>query len=71
MLVLTACKPVDVNEPAPIFDTGIDPASWVSIPAGEFLSGQFNFETNIDYDYEIMVTNVTNQQYAEVFKCCA
>ncbi len=23
MLVLSACKPVDVNEPAPVFDTGI------------------------------------------------
>lgn len=65
MLVLSACKPVDVNEPAPVFDTGIDPNSWVQIPAGKFFSGQFNFETNIDYDYEIMVTNVTNQQFAE------
>ena len=62
---LSACKPVDINAPAPIYDTGIDPASWVEVPAGEFFSGQFNFETLIDYDYEIMVTHVTNQQFAD------
>ena len=62
---LSACKPVDINAPAPIYDTGIDPQSWVEIPAGEFFSGQFNYKKNIDYDYEIMVTHVTNQQFAD------
>jgi formylglycine-generating enzyme required for sulfatase activity len=65
IFILTACTPVDVNAPAPIYETGIDPESWVEIPAGEFFSGQFNFETLIDYDYEIMVTHVTNQQFAD------
>lgn len=65
VFILTACKPVDVNAPAPVYDTGINPDSWVTIPAGEFYSGQFNSEKTIDYDYEMMVTNVTNQQFAE------
>ena len=45
------------------FDTGVDPESWVIIPAGEFLSGQLNEPVTIDYDYEIMVTDVTVAQY--------
>jgi formylglycine-generating enzyme required for sulfatase activity len=46
------------------FDTGIDPSEWVRVPAGEFIMDQHNHETIIDYDYEIMVTPVTNAQYA-------
>jgi len=65
LFILTACQPVDINTPPPVFDTGIDPNSWAKIPAGEFFSGQFNFERNIEYDYEMMVTNVTNQQFAD------
>lgn len=63
--VLTACQAVDFQSPAPVFDTNIDPASWAVIPAGSFLQGQFNEEANINQDYEIMVTDVTNAQYAE------
>lgn len=44
--------------------SGIDPGSWVKIPRGPFLQGQFNHPVDIDYDYEIMVTEVTNVQYA-------
>ena len=51
---------------APVFiETGVDPDAWVTVPAGEFLEGQHEHETMIDYDYEIMVTNVTNQQFAD------
>jgi len=46
-------------------DTGVDPESWVTIPAGEYLMGQHNHETMVDYDYEIMVTDVTNYQFAD------
>jgi formylglycine-generating enzyme required for sulfatase activity len=46
------------------FDTGVDPDRWVLIPAGEFLMGLHNHETKVDYNYEIMVTTVTNAQYA-------
>lgn len=63
--VLTACQTVDFQTSAPVFNTRIDPASWAVIPAGSFLHGQFNEEASIDYDYEIMVTDVTNAQYAE------
>ena len=42
LLLLTACKPVDLDAAIPAFDTGVDPNSWAKIPAGEFLAGQFN-----------------------------
>jgi len=44
-------------------DTGVNPDSWAIIPAGEFLKGPHNHITNVDYDYEIMTTDVTNAQY--------
>jgi len=49
----------------PFIDTGVDPESWASVPAGEFPYGQHDHMTMIDYDYEIMVTDVTNEQFAE------
>ena len=47
-----------------VYNTGIDENSWARVPAGEFLMGQFDYRTVIDYDFEIMVTPVTNAQYA-------
>lgn len=64
LIILSACQKVDLLTPAPVVNTGIDPETWVSIPAGQFLSGQFEEVTTIDYDFEIMVTDVTNTQYA-------
>lgn len=64
ILILTACQPADINAPAPNYDTGISSDSWVTVPAGEFLAGQFNKETLLDYDFDIMVTTVTNDHYA-------
>jgi formylglycine-generating enzyme required for sulfatase activity len=64
LVLLTSCQPVDLDAPIPVFDTGIDSDSWEVIPAGEFLKGQFNEEGSIAYDYEIMITPVTNAQYA-------
>lgn len=52
------------GEPPPVVETGIDPETWVRIPAGEFLMGLHEHETLMDYDYETMVTDVTNAQYA-------
>jgi formylglycine-generating enzyme required for sulfatase activity len=64
--LLTACGSYPVDEgPAMNVNTGIDPDSWVLVPVGEFLEGQFDEEVMIDYDYEIMVTEVTNQQFAD------
>ena len=38
-LLLSACQPVDFQEKPPVFDTGIDPNAWATVPAGEFLRG--------------------------------
>ncbi len=66
-LLATACTPtssIGAITP-PYIDTGIDPSSWVVVPAGEFPYGQEDHMTMVDYNYEIMVTDVTNQQYAD------
>ncbi len=64
LFILAACRPVDLDASAPRFDTGVDPGAWVTAPAGEFLSGQFNHPAVIAYDFEMMVTDVTNARYA-------
>lgn len=61
--LLTACGGEAEAKP-PVIDTGVDPESWAVVPAGEFLEGQHEHPTLVDYDYEIMVTDVTNAQYA-------
>ena len=68
LITITGCGPapdVGAVTPPEYIDTGIDPDSWVTVPAGEFPSGQHENPVNLDYDYQIMVTDVTNQQYAE------
>ncbi len=62
--LLPACAPEMDSTPPPIVETGVDPNHWVTVPAGEFLQGQHEHPTIIDTDYEIMVTHVTNAQYA-------
>ncbi len=62
--LLAACAPVNLNAPMPVFDTGMDPNAWAKIPAGDFYSGQFNEVKSTDA-YEIMITDVTTQQYAD------
>lgn len=47
----------------PFIDTGIDPNSWATVPAGEFPYGQHD-HMNMVEEFEIMVTDVTNEQYA-------
>jgi formylglycine-generating enzyme required for sulfatase activity len=64
MALFTVGCTVDLPTPK-VYDTGIDPDSWARVPAGEFLMGQFDKRTVVDYDYEIMVTPVTNAQYAK------
>ena len=46
-------------------DSGIDSSAWVEVPAGPFIKGQYDHDGMVDYDYEIMVTEVTNTQYAQ------
>jgi len=62
--LLASCGPVDLNAPVPVYETGVNPDTWVTIPAGEFLSGQNNEPVTIGYDYDIMTTDVTVQQYS-------
>jgi len=62
-ILLSACGSVDLEAPIPVYDTGVDAQAWAVIPAGKFLSGQFNDSLIIDYEYEIMVTDVTVTQY--------
>lgn len=64
LVSLSACRPVDLAAPVPVYDRGIASGGWALIPAGEFLSGQFNHPAAIPYNYEIMITDVTNEQYA-------
>jgi formylglycine-generating enzyme len=63
--ILASCAPVDLNAPLPSYNPGVDPNAWAAISAGPFLSGQFNDPASIDYDYEMMVTDVTVAQYVE------
>jgi formylglycine-generating enzyme required for sulfatase activity len=52
------------NGPIGAIKTGIDPEAWARVPVGEFLQGQHNHPVMVDYDYEIMLTDVTVAQYA-------
>lgn len=63
MLLLSACATVDLSAPVPVYETGVDPNAWAQVAAGEFVSGQHNHEASLDYDFEIMVTDVTVGQY--------
>jgi len=53
----------DTGPPAQV-DTGVDPESWASVPAGPFYEGIHAHPAELTYDFEIMVTDVTNAQYA-------
>lgn len=63
--LLTACASAQVNAAPPQLETGVDPQAWAIIPAGEFLMGPHAEAAFIPHDYEIMVTDVTNAQYAD------
>jgi len=63
-LMMVACASAQVPAPPPQFDTGVDPEMWAIVPAGEFLFGEHDRRVKIDYAYEVMVTDVTNAQYA-------
>jgi formylglycine-generating enzyme required for sulfatase activity len=62
--LLAGCATVDLNAPMPGYDSGVDPISWASIPAGEFFFGQHEEPAETEA-YEIMLTNVTAAQYAD------
>ena len=61
----TACSDTSVGAEDPAyFDTGVDSDAWVTIPAGDFPMGPENVRTELNYDYQMMVTDVTVEQYA-------
>lgn len=62
--LLIGCAALPSQVPPPRFDPGADPEAWARIPAGEFLMGEHAERASIDYAYEMMVTPVTNAQYA-------
>ncbi len=62
LLLLNACRAAQGTPP--IVETGVDASAWATIPAGDFLAGQHNEATKLDHSFAIMVTDVTNAQYA-------
>ncbi len=54
--ILSACGSVDLNAPMPTYDTGVDSDTWAAIPSGPFYLGQAGEESEIAYDYEMMIT---------------
>lgn len=63
-ILLAGCAAPVQPASTPVIDTGVDAKAWALVPAGPFLYGLHEEETAIDYDYEMMVTPVTNEQYA-------
>ncbi|MCP4415184.1 MAG: formylglycine-generating enzyme family protein [Chloroflexi bacterium] len=64
VLVAACTSNVNVGSSAPDFiETGVDTNAWATIPAGDFPMGQENMITAVDYDYQIMITDVTVEQY--------
>jgi len=63
-LLLAGCSAPKSPGMPPVYDTGVDPDAWVKVPAGEFRMGIHETPTSIPAAYEIMVTPVTNAQYA-------
>jgi formylglycine-generating enzyme required for sulfatase activity len=66
-ILLAGCGTIPELTPGPIvrIETGVDPDSWALVPAGTFFFGQHAHPTAVDYDFEVMVTDVTNAQYAD------
>jgi formylglycine-generating enzyme required for sulfatase activity len=64
---LTGCGTISGLSPSPTIkiETGVDSDSWAIVPAGTYFSGQHAHPTVVDYDFEMMVTDVTNAQYAD------
>ncbi|MCP4139239.1 MAG: formylglycine-generating enzyme family protein [Chloroflexi bacterium] len=65
-LLATACAPapnVGAINDLPYVDTGVDPEAWATVPAGDFYASQHDHLTYVD-EFEIMITDVTVEQYA-------
>ena len=65
VLLLAGCATQALPATIERVDTGVDPEGWARIPAGPFVYGQHAEPARIDYDYDMMLTDVTNAQYAD------
>lgn len=61
---LASCAAPAQPQATAAIDTGVDSQAWVTIPAGPFLYGQHEEPVDIPHDYQVMVTHVTNAQFA-------
>lgn len=66
-LFVVACvaSPTAQNYTPLKYDPGIDTNGWATIPAGEFFFGMHDEEMNVAYSFDMMITLVTNKQYAD------
>jgi formylglycine-generating enzyme required for sulfatase activity len=66
-ILLTGCGSASELTPGPSvrIETGVNSDAWALVPAGTFYFDQHAHPTEVDYDFEIMVTDVTNTQYAD------
>lgn len=69
-ILLTGCEavPTPPTGLAQYTRAGADPEAWVRVPAGPFPMGRDNVVTEVVADYEIMLTPVTNAQFARYLK---
>jgi formylglycine-generating enzyme required for sulfatase activity len=64
-LFLSGCAAPQQPTSTDFIDTGMDPNQWVEIPAGTFLFGMHEKQIELNYDYQMMATQVTNAQFAD------
>jgi formylglycine-generating enzyme required for sulfatase activity len=64
IILVSACTAGASRQPLPPIPTGIDSETWQTIPAGDFLYGPHNESAVTEQAFEMMVTDVTNAQYA-------
>jgi formylglycine-generating enzyme required for sulfatase activity len=64
LLFLVACNSAKLPNATTPIETGIDATAWAVIPAGSFLYGMHEAEVDLPYDYQMMITDVTNAQFA-------
>lgn len=63
--LLYNCKDCATESTEPDYECTdpIDCIEWCNISEGSYIGGADNISTTIDYDYQIMVNEVTNEQY--------
>lgn len=64
IFLLAGCSAPQLPTATEPVATGIDPQAWAVVPAGTFLYGMHEQAVEIPYDYQIMLTHVTNAQFA-------